>query len=516
MFAGLSVIYFGTACYLALVANVVAGDAWSHVEIAQRVLFSRDPHLAAIGFVWSPLPVIVMLPLVPLKFLWPQLTTLGLAGGIVSATCMAGSAVQLRGMFSDVGLNRIVALLLTAAFAFHPLVFWFGANGMTEAMLLLFLLIALRYLARWLRVSDLNSLITAGIALALAYFSRYESLAAALGVIGVVAMISFQRARNPGGQLSSALCDIAIIAAPVAVAFLIWALASWLIVGHPFDILSSVYVNRTSPTGYTAWSGGLVELIATQLASLEPLLPVILVVLVFVLRRRGMSLALASVACLGSTLCFMVLEELSRGLTNELRYLIVVVPLTVILAGAAISSRMVSVKSRSPLTTAIALVCVFSIFASLPITARALLDPILNPYSATAARSIFSLPDSVRGGRLDWTTARAVAADLDQLHLRPGSVLVDDVLGFSIVASSSNPTQFVITSDRDFQSILAGPQGTGVQYILVPQPGGLANEDAVNRQYPGFFATGGGFASLVREYVKEGINDTTWRLYRIN
>ena len=55
LFALLFTVYFLAACYLTLVANVIYGDAWSRVEIAYRILSSRDPHLAAIGFIWGPL-----------------------------------------------------------------------------------------------------------------------------------------------------------------------------------------------------------------------------------------------------------------------------------------------------------------------------------------------------------------------------------------------------------------------------------------------------------------------------
>jgi hypothetical protein len=125
LFALFSVAYLATACYLALIANVIERDTFSRVEIADRVLFSRDPHLAAIGFVWSPLPILALLPLMPLKLLWPQLVTRGLAGGIVSAACMAGSVVQLRSALRESGVAQRIALLLTAAFALHPLVFFF-------------------------------------------------------------------------------------------------------------------------------------------------------------------------------------------------------------------------------------------------------------------------------------------------------------------------------------------------------------------------------------------------------
>jgi hypothetical protein len=46
--------------------------------------------------------------------------------------------------------------------------------------------------------------------------------------------------------------------------------------------------------------------------------------------------------------------------------------------------------------------------------------------------------------------------------------------------ASSRPTQFVITSDRDFSGAVADPAGDGVRYLLVPAPElGSGYEDAL-------------------------------------
>jgi hypothetical protein len=518
VFIVLFTIYFGVACYLALVANWIYGDAWSRVEIAQRILFSRDPHLAAIGFVWSPLPVLALLPIVALNSLWPQLTALGLAGGIVSAMSMAGATVQLRGLLSDAGLGRVTVLLLTAAFAFHPLVLYFGANGMSEAMLLLFLLTATRYFAMWLRDASLNSLITTGIALALAYLSRYEALAAAFGAITVVAIVSLVRARKQTSQLWPVLCDVAIVAAPVTLAFFVWTLASWLITGQPFDQFTSVYGNTSEiALNPTVPSGDLIRSMIIQAAILEPFLPVLLLLLLGKAHRPALIPTLASLACLGATLSFLILGILNGSVKHELRFLIELVPLAVVLAAACVTANMARGRSASRAARTFSTACVLSTLLALPVSAVAMLNPAVNEGSGLNFQIVFSsTANAGLGGHQRWAAERRIAVDLDRLHLPSGVVLVDDFLGFPIVATSSNPKQFVITSDRDFQSVLTDPRGTGVQYVLVPQPSYFGNLDAVNRQYAEFFANGGGFASLVREYPKQGYYDTTWRLYRIN
>jgi hypothetical protein len=82
--------------------------------------------------------------------------------------------------------------------------------------------------------------------------------------------------------------------------------------------------------------------------------------------------------------------------------------------------------------------------------------------------------------------------------------------------NSQNPRQFAMTSDRDFQAVLADPGGAGVRYVLVPEPANLGLLDAVNRQYPRLYSNGGGMATLVKEYANQSdVPPAHWRLYEL-
>ncbi|MGH9074457.1 MAG: ABC transporter, partial [Acidimicrobiales bacterium] len=107
---------------------------------------------------------------------------------------------------------------------------------------------------------------------------------------------------------------------------------------------------------------------------------------------------------------------------------------------------------------------------------------------------------------------RRIAAYLDRRHLPPGSVLTDVAFSFAVVLDSTRPGQFVITPDRDFQEAVADPPRFHVRYLLVPHPAG-ASYDALNVAYPTLYATGAGFATLVRQFP--GTDGPTYRLYRV-
>src|SRR4051812_46347229 len=92
VFCAALAVYVAAAVYLIFVNDVIFPDALSRVGNAQYVIASRDRHLAAIGFVWNPLPSLVLVPFIPLRYLWPQLISTGFLGALSSALFMAGSA----------------------------------------------------------------------------------------------------------------------------------------------------------------------------------------------------------------------------------------------------------------------------------------------------------------------------------------------------------------------------------------------------------------------------------------
>ena len=153
-------LYMAAALFIAFsgATDLLGGDGVSRVEIADRMLFSRDPHLAAIGFVWSPLPVVALLPLVALKPIWPFLVTGALAGNIVSAIFMAGAVVQMLGLLGDLAVGRRMRWALTVAFALQPMIILYAANAMSEAPLIFFLLLVVRRLYEWLRFRQVGAL----------------------------------------------------------------------------------------------------------------------------------------------------------------------------------------------------------------------------------------------------------------------------------------------------------------------------------------------------------------------
>lgn len=532
--------YMFVAAVVVLGAHSIIGDAWSRVANAYYVLYSRDPHLAAMGFVWNPLPSLAVLPLLPFKVVWPDMVATGFAGCIVSAACMAGAVWQIHGIATDWGVRRSARLLVVLTFAFNPMILYYAANGMSEAMFLLTLLIAVRYLARWGTSGEIVPLVVAGLAMAAAYMTRYEAVVAAVGAAGAVVILSALRRAGPiRERIKEGAADATVFATPFATGFVGWAVASWLIVRDPFQQFTSVYgvvsqlavaqgaVSQTTGQGTSSaylW-------IAHQMLGLEPGMVIIGVLALGAMLRGRHSLVLAAGAILGSVVAFAVFGFLTGRTLGWLRYSIAMIPLASVLALAVlapVSGRQAlripgwrkpwpTPRARRWVGRAAGVAAVALVILAVPIGGLTMLDPSQNPPDGGEAFQLRPIlyPNEVRDqytpqGQYD--VGRQASTYLDALQLGNGQVLVDGAMGFPTILESRNPTQFITTPDRDFQQALLDPASFGVKYLLVPEDVGYQSLDAINRAYPGIYESGAGIAILVTEFSAGGNN---YRLYRV-
>jgi hypothetical protein len=535
----MTAFYLAVASVLVFSGNALAGDGVSRVATANRILFSRDPHLAAVGFVWSPLPNLVLLPLVPFKYLWPPLVQQAFAGNIISALFMGGAVWQLMAFLREIGIKRALRLSLTACFALHPMTVLYAANSMSEAQFIFFLLLVVRYLMRWIRTNESGPLVVVGLGLGLAYLTRYEAVAAAVAVFPIVAIASYLRnVGDRAARLTLAVCDCLIACTPIAVAFVVWALVSWLITGVPFQQFSSAYGNAAQLQAQGLLHPGRAQEILWMregivwMLALEPLVAAVAgICIIRSISRRDASM-LAPAVVLSAVVAFMFWAYSTGTILRSLRYFIVVIPLAVVMVGVAVAPHRgrifsvnparhtrrfrSSVRIRSFRGAIVVGVCVAALAAGVPAGAVAVLSPATNQSDAYPLQALFNRGKPTTEQQLAskrWTTDRAVAAYIDSMHLARGSVLVDDFLGFVVVMTSEHSDQFVITSDRDFQAILADPSQAGVQYLLVPPDRDLGLLDAINRAYPHIYENGAGVATLVKQFNDGSDLGRNWRLY---
>ncbi len=520
-FALAALTYLTIAAYLVLERHALWGDALSRVANAQYVLSSRDPHLAAIGFVWNPLPSLLIVPFVPLRGVFPTAFATGFPAAIESALFMAAAVALVRGVLADLGVGRLPRWLLTLAFAAHPMIVVYATNGMSEAPLLCFTLLAARWLLRWLRDGSPQALVVTGGALALGYLTRYEAMASGAAVIILVVLVTLWR--TPGPWLvrrTAAVADAAVVGLPFLFAFGLWAVLSKVIVNQWFPTLSSQYGNTAQVGAQREFIEAVIgtttsarlTYVGEQLVGLQPAAVVVLVLAALLAALRRSPLLLGLVATMGAVLTFDAAATVTDRSFGWLRFQIAVIPLAVLLAGVVIAHA----GRRLVLRSAAALVCVALVTPAVVTSVDTLFDRRLGREEARILTAVVR-PRTANLAEIDerrrFELGAQMAADIDRLRLPDGAVVTDVANSFAVLLASRRTSTFVITPDQDFERILADPVRFGAQYLLVPS-GGSGGADAVVTAYPDLYERGLPGGALVREWPAAS-GYASWRLWAL-
>jgi len=545
-------LYLTCGAILAFHFHSFFGDAVSRMANGFYILYSRDPHLAAVGFVWNPLQSMADVVPLLLYHLWPPLATRDMAGTIVSSLCMAGATYQVLATFREWGIPRFPRLVLAAVFAVNPMVIYYGSNGMSEALYLFTLVSVCRYLARWLRNDDLRSLTFAGVALGLCYLVRNEAVAPAVTAGALVFALSMHRAQGfARARIMSGLTDLTVFLFPFVTSFVGWAVVSYVITGSLFNQFTSVYGTtaqiRAGAGGGVVHLGPALRLEVEALLYLAPLLVVVAALALMTAVRRRDSLILVPLSVVASGLGFDLVAYVSGGIIWSYRYLIAAVPVEVLLVGVVLATARTrtlkgTIRSSTRFdlgkragrtgtrfrqglgTAALAGVALLLLGPSLPTTAAGMFNPRVGyEETRTLGYVLHSKWSSLdRSYSQNFQKSQDIASYIAGLRLPDGDLVVDNsspCIPMAIVLSP-NPKVFVIPNDRDFQKILADPVTFHARYILVPPPSGQGSLIATNHQYPSLYDSGDNnsgqrFATLTHSFTAGGGVCPAFRLYHV-
>jgi hypothetical protein len=510
------------------------GDAVSRLANGFYVLYSRDPHLASIGFVWNPGTSIA--DLIPLLFyhLWTPLATHAFAATLQSAFCMAGAVYQVRCTLAEWGVARTPRLVLVVLLAGNGMILYYGGAGMSEGLYLFTLVATCRYLLRWLRDADLRTLVYAATALGACYMARNEAVGPALAAGVVVFGASFARSRLPGDSRSraarrmrirTALADTVIFEIPVVTAFVAWAVTSYVITGAPFGQFTSVY-GTASQLAAVGSSGPDLTMHARLLHDvrdvfyLAPTLPILLTLAIFVASRRRDLGFLAPLSILGGAVAFDGLAYVANSIAWWFRYFIAAVPLEILLAGSLLATapavigkvRSVKRKRGRLVHRSLAALAALGVLALAAPSFATTISGMGNPkvgYEETANIGyIFNkhLSKADEEAPVTWTAIQRMSTYFAQMGLKNGSIVVDNFNGCvpNLILMSPNPKIFVIPNDRDYQRTLADPLTFHTHYILETDPVYTGKLSSIPREYPALWTTGAGFAKKVHSFPALG------------
>jgi 4-amino-4-deoxy-L-arabinose transferase-like glycosyltransferase len=154
----------------------VWGDAFFRSANALFTLYSADPKLANIGFVWMPLPTLLNLPWVALYPAWPSIVSSGVASSLTSAVCGGGTAAVLLSTATRLGLPNGVGWAYALLVSANPMIFLYAGTGMSEGVVAPFLVAAVCCVTLFWHSGQRWWVGAAGVALALGFAAAYETL----------------------------------------------------------------------------------------------------------------------------------------------------------------------------------------------------------------------------------------------------------------------------------------------------------------------------------------------------
>lgn len=494
-------------------------DAITRTANAAYVLFSRDPHAAAAGFVWPVLPSLLELPILPVLRLIGHPEA---AGYVLSAAAGAGVITALFRLLGVFGMRGWTRMLWVACVQLHVHFWYLSASGVAEVPLMLVLVLLVLALMR--SSSDTLRLILAGTALAAGVLIRYEALAfmAVIPVILVIEQWPLRPLRTSWAALEARA--VAILAPPVYI-FGLWVALNWMIMGDPlyfqrsvFSLASAPDVARNIGPSHPLWPamGSLPSTLEYSLrriteASLAfPVVGITCLAVGVVQRNRR----LLSLTILASSIFVLTAFQVFSGTLPSLhRYWGYAVPLAVVLAGAcwqAIGRRGSANRIMFEMiasTLLLGAVATSAFGLGVPdggVDEIRLADRLLGKIQAERELRV---EDSNWVRQQD---APKLAATLD-FYSAQGPTIVDTETAFSGILGAVHPERLVISSDRDFAKILDAPDRYA-RFIVITDPALGGPRDTVNARYPTLFAQGAPWARLV-EQVKGAIKP--WRVYEV-
>lgn len=509
---------FALGFYFSHIIGYIHSDAISRVANAFYVLYSRDPHLAAIGFVWNPLPSLVEIVFL-LPYPWiPELATSGLAGVLMSSLFAALTAVLLARACIEFGLTRRFAIAFSLFFALNPFIFLFGANGLSDSMFFYFTMFAVVQFSLWVKHRNVHPLIVASFMLALAFWARYEAVpfgaAVALGIAIAILFVpreadprpaaaviavegKQQRRRDAWYRIEAA---VVIVLSPIVFSGLLWLFFNYIIMGSPLYFLRSEYSNETQAAAllqnevFAAMKGNplLSAVFAARKAAWYSI-PLAAVVLLRLVNRRGFTWDFAILIALYCSILSLQTLLLVNGTSfGWFRYFMYVYPITI----AWIPYELSKVK-KSALNSTIVL-------GSMAVSAVLLTYAINDPNIAPDENKFLHAAEYADQLGVDREVARYLDAELSQ-----NTILMDSYSAYYIILNSERPNRYIITSDYDFQDALENPSEHDVEFILSPKPNESSALSADNLLYPNFYERGADWAELHAEFGGR------WRIYRV-
>lgn len=476
-------VYTAAAVWMTESLHLEIGDSIARITNAREMLFSRDPHLAAVGLYWMPAPTVGQLPF--MLFLSP-LHHAELSGPLACAFVGALTVIVIANICFTIGLSKRLAVAFTLVYAFSPIVVYTNGNGMSEAWILFTSAIAMLGYLRWCTRHRTIDLAVLGGGLAALALVRYEGFALA-PVIAVIAALNDGLGRPNGASLRAVLetcrsrwrrwattASVAVL--PAFFVLGLWILLNYVIARDPlYWYKLQKIVGHVTPGQYPTVPAhhALIPILYQVGKMVIGIVPATIVVgPLLLLARRTYEGVLTGLGILAGILIWplIVLVGLVGNESSGVpRYF---EPSTVFLAIGAIWIA-ANIRPKVPTLRAAVPVLLLAVLAISAIAGSIFLE---NPsrtsveaenqfFSRVLGRHVVPLSDTALSAAPMW---QRMAADLDR-RLTPGNKVLIDVseASFGLYVFTRHPDQYIVNSDRDYERTVADPIGK-FDYIVIP------------------------------------------------
>jgi len=512
----IAISVFLIECAIGYYYNVYVGyyhsDGISRVANAFYVLYSRNPHLGAIGFVWNPLPSMIDMVFLLLYPWIPAMATKGIAGLLMSAIFASLTAGILVKAFIQRGIPCWCAVVFTLLYSLNPMFLIFGFNGLSDGPFIFFVILSILSFLNWLDDHKLGDFIVMSFALTLAFWCRYEAVPFAFSmVIGciITVMLIHKNAVPPNEGVirykwSRAEGMLAIIITPIFYSIILWVLPNAIIMNNPLYFLSGDYSNIAQLQGHLnspIFASMLNSPVMACIYALKKILvfslPLIAILILKLLNHRFWRWDTLILLGMFISIPMLQIIMLVKGTTlGWLRYFMYVLPVSL----AWLPYELSKVKYKWQFIILIA-----AMIANFGILSYVITQPNIAPDENIFFRNTF-------GHRTqDYYNERQfseIAVYLDENY--PNStILADSSSAYSIILESRFPKRFYITSDYKFANATSDPEKYGVSYILIPKPGSSTQISAINIAHPNLFDNGADWVKLVKDF------GSNWRIYKV-
>jgi hypothetical protein len=219
-------------------------DSISHLEITRRVVSSTSPGLAQLGYVWLPLPHLLMLPLVWITPLYKN----GFAGSVVSMAAYVATAVLIYKIAYRLSGKKFAGVVAAGVFALNVNMLYMQSTPMTEALLFCTLAAMVYCIQQWADTDKYQYLVAGALSALCATLTRYESWPILACLVIAVLVIAWHRKGGLTRKIRwNSTQDRFIVFAIVAFAGIMgWMVWNWAIFGNPLNFQIGAYAKPSN------------------------------------------------------------------------------------------------------------------------------------------------------------------------------------------------------------------------------------------------------------------------------